>query len=75
MIRQQCTTTVFELLSSSDNTLLDFKVEILRELSHAIKSRDHSLMDPSILDCIVTHRIIVDEAKAKMIDASSKKAE
>ena len=68
MIREQCTQTVFELLSSEDNTMLDFKVEILRELSKTIKSRDHSQMSPALLDCLVSHKIIVDEAKAKMID-------
>jgi nucleolar complex protein 3 len=68
VIREQCTQTVFELLSSEDNTMLDFKVEILRELSKTIKSRDHSQMSPALLDCLVSHKIIVDEAKAKMID-------
>ncbi len=32
-------------------------------------------MDPNLLDCLVSHKIIVDEEKAKMIDQSSKKAE
>lgn len=32
-------------------------------------------MDPNLLDCLVSHKIIVDEAKAKIIDESSKKAE
>jgi len=32
-------------------------------------------MDPTLLDCLVTHKIIVDEEKAKSIDASSKKVE
>jgi activator of 2-hydroxyglutaryl-CoA dehydratase len=32
-------------------------------------------MAPNLLDCLVSHKIIVDEAKAKMIDQSSRKAE
>jgi hypothetical protein len=75
VIRNECTSTLFELLKSEDNTLLDFKVEILRELNKTIKSSEHSLMDPQLLDCLVTHKIIVDEAKAKIIDQSSRKAE
>ncbi len=63
------------MLRSDDNTMLDFKVEILKELAKTIKSRDHFQMSPSLLDCLVTHKIIVDEEKAKMIDQSSKKAE
>jgi len=42
VIRDECTNTIFELLKSEDNTTLDFKVEILKELSKTIKSRDHS---------------------------------
>lgn len=68
VIREECTNTIFELLKSEDNTTLDFKVEILKELSKTIKSRDHSQMSPNLLDCLATHKIIVDEAKAKMID-------
>jgi hypothetical protein len=68
VIRQVCTDTVFELLKSEDNTLLDFKLEILKELNKTIKSKDHNLMNANILDCLVTHKIIVDEEKAKMID-------
>jgi nucleolar complex protein 3 len=75
VIREECTNTVFEMLRSDDNTMLDFKVEILKELAKTIKSRDHFQMSPSLLDCLVTHKIIVDEEKAKMIDQSSKKAE
>lgn len=75
VIRNECTQTVFDLIKSEDNQLLDFKVEILKELNKTIKSREHSLMDPTILECLVSHKIIVDEEKAKMIDASSKKSE
>ena len=55
--------------------MLDFKLEILRELSKVIKAKQHYKMDPNLLDCLVTHQIIVDESKAKMIDESSRKAE
>lgn len=75
VIRNECTQTVFELLKSEDNTLLDFKLEILKELGKTIKSKEHSQMDPKLLDCLVTHKIIVDEAKAKIIDESSRKIE
>jgi hypothetical protein len=68
IIRTEITSTVFELLKSEDNTLVDLKVEILKELSKTVKSKEHALMDPNLLDCLVTHKIIVDEEKAKMID-------
>ncbi len=42
VIREECTSTVFEMLRSDDNTMLDLKVEILKELAKTIKSRDHS---------------------------------
>jgi hypothetical protein len=32
-------------------------------------------MDPTLLDCLVTHKIIVDEAKAKVLDDASRKVE
>ena len=63
------------MLKREDNTLLDFKLEVLKHLNKTIKSREHSQMDPSLLDCLVTHKIIVDEEKAKIIDESSKKTE
>jgi activator of 2-hydroxyglutaryl-CoA dehydratase len=75
VIRNEITQTVFTLLRSEDNTLLDFKVEILKELGKTIKSKEHALMDPTLLDCLVSHRIIVDEAKAKIIDESTRKVE
>lgn len=30
-------------------------------------------MDPSLLNCLVLHEILVDEGKAKAVDASNKK--
>ncbi len=41
LIRNEVTSTVFTLLSSSDNTLIDFKLELLRELAKTLKSREH----------------------------------
>lgn len=75
LMRNECTGTLFELLKKDDNTLLDFKLEILRELSKVIKTKQHNKMDPNLLDCLVTHQIIVDEKKAKTIDESSRKVE
>jgi hypothetical protein len=42
LIRNECTSTIYDLLKSDDNTLLDFKLEILRELSKTIKTREHT---------------------------------
>jgi hypothetical protein len=74
-MRNECTGTLFELLKKEDNTLVDFKLEILKELNKVLKTKDHSKMDPNLLDCLVSHLIIVDEEKAKIISQSSKKAE
>lgn len=75
VIRQVCTQTIFELLKREDNHLLDFKYEILKELTKIIKTKEHHKMDPNILDCLVTHQIIVDEVKAKIVDDTTKKAD
>ena len=32
-------------------------------------------MDPHLLDCLVLHEIMIDEVKAKAVDASSKKSQ
>lgn len=73
-VRNIVTSTVFELVSKDDNTLLDFKLEILRELSKTLKVLPtHTKIDPNILDSLVTHKIIVDEAKAKVIDEGTRK--
>lgn len=74
-IRKACTETLFELLQKDDNTLLDFKLEILKELTKVLKTKPHHKMEPNLLDCLVTHQIVVDEAKAKILDDTSKKAE
>jgi len=58
-----------------DNTLLEFKLEILKQIQAVLKAKNHSHMDPSLLNCLVLHEILVDEGKAKAIDASNKKAQ
>lgn len=73
-IRNSVTQTIFELISRDDNTLLDFKLEILKELASNLKTiPNHIKIDPNILNCLVTHKIIIDESKAKVIDESTKK--
>lgn len=37
VIRKECTATLFELLKKNDNTILEFKLEIIKELSKVIK--------------------------------------
>ena len=64
-----------ELLRRDDNSLLDFKIDILKEIGKAIKQKPHEYMDPHLLDCLVLHEIMIDEAKAKAVDASSKKSQ
>jgi nucleolar complex protein 3 len=66
-IRKQVGHLLFELLANQDPGLLDFKVDILKELQATLKSRPHHLMEANLLDCLVLHLIIVDEQKAKAI--------
>lgn len=74
VIKKAVNLTVAELVSKDDNTLLDFKVEILKELAKTLKQLpSHDKIDPNLLDCLVSHKIIVDEEKAKVIDESTKK--
>lgn len=61
------TQLLFDLLAHQDQGLLDFKVDVLKQLNKVIKTRPHHLMDPNLLDCLVLHLIIVDEEKAKAI--------
>lgn len=68
VIRSEVTKTVQEMIRRDDNTLLDFKVEVLRELGKVIKSKEHALMDPALLDCLSDHKIIVDEEKARIVE-------
>ena len=67
--------TLKALLRKDDNTLLDFKLLILKEVSKILKTKPHEHMDPSILDCLVLHEIMVDEDRAKAVDESSKKSQ
>jgi hypothetical protein len=68
VIRKECTSALFELLKKNDNTVLEFKLDIIKELSKVIKSKPHSKMEPNILDCLLYHDIVVDEEKAKLVD-------
>jgi hypothetical protein len=56
------------MLKKDDNRLLEFKVDILKELHKAIKAKSHDLFDPTLLDCLVLHEIMVDEGKARAVD-------
>ena len=73
VIRQAVTKTMKNLLKRDDNGLIEFKLEIVKELHKVIKSKAHTYFDPSLLDSVVLHEIMVDEGKAKAVDASSKK--
>jgi len=63
------------MLKKDDDGLLDFKLDILKEIHTVVKTKDHSLLSPNLLDCLVLHDIMVDETKARAIDASSKKSQ
>jgi hypothetical protein len=60
-VRKEVTKLVFDLLAKEDQGLLDFKVDVLRELNKVIKTRPHEHMEANLLDCLVLHLIIVDE--------------
>lgn len=75
ILRREVTSTLFELLAHPDQSLLDFKVTILKELNKVIKSKPHEHMEPTLLDCLVLHLIIVDEQKAAAIQESSMKSQ
>ena len=66
--------SIKNLLKKDDNQLLEFKLDILKEVHKTIKSKDHNLFDPTLLDCLVLHDIMVDEGKARAVDESSKNA-
>jgi hypothetical protein len=66
-VRKEATAALFELLAHTDQSLLDFKVEILKELNNVIKSKSHEHMEANLLDCLVLHLIVVDEERAKAI--------
>jgi hypothetical protein len=62
------------LLKKDDNQLLELKLDILKEIHKTIKSKSHDLFEPSLLDCLVLHEIMVDEGKARAVDNSNKNA-
>jgi hypothetical protein len=62
------------LLRKDDNGLLEFKLDILKEIHKVLKTKDHTYMDVNLLDSLVLHDIMVDETKARAIDESSKKS-
>lgn len=47
----------------------------MQELRRLIKSKPHSHMEASLLDCLVINEILVDEGKARAVDASTKKTQ
>ena len=65
------TQTLTDLLAHQDQGILDFKVDILKELNLVVKSKPHDHMDPKLLDCLVLHLIVVDEEKAKAISEAT----
>ena len=73
--RKEATSTLFELLAHPDQTLLDFKIEMLRELNKVVKTKPHLHMEANLLDCLVLHLIIVDEEKAQAITESTQKSQ
>jgi|TARA_B110001450_G_C17643396_1_gene490166 hypothetical protein len=75
ILRKEATSTLFELLAHPDQTLLDFKIELLRELNKVVKTKSHLHMEANLLDCLVLHLIIVDEEKAQAITESTQKSQ
>jgi len=69
--RKRVTDLVVYLLGHYDQGLLEFKVDILKELNNVVKTKNHQNMEPNLLDCLVLHTIIVDEEKAKAIAESA----
>lgn len=73
-VREDCTQTIANLLRKDDDSLLEFKLDILKEVHKVLKTKDHSHISPTLMDCLVLHDIMVDETKARAIDESSKKS-
>jgi len=69
-----CTASFKAVLKKDDNNLLEFKLDMLREMHKTIKAKAHDLFDPTILDCLTLHDVMVDESKAKIIDDATKNA-
>ena len=62
-VRDECTQALANLLRKDDDGLLSFKVDILKEIHKIVKVKDHNLMSPALMDCLVLHDIMVDETK------------
>lgn len=73
-IRQEVSRTIASILKMDDNSILSFKLEVLKELHKAVKQKPHHMMEHWLLDCLVLHDIMVDETKAKVIDESTKRS-
>ena len=58
-VRSVATRCIKKLLRVDNNNLLDFKLEILKQLQIILKSKPHTHMDPSLLSCLVLHEILV----------------
>lgn len=54
--------------------MLELKLDVLKEVHKSIKAKDHELFEAGLLDCLVLHEIMVDEGKARAVDASTKNA-
>ena len=75
MIRRRVTDCLFALLRHPDQSLLDFKVDVLKELQKVLANKSHEHMQANLLDCLVLHLIVVDENKAKAISESTLKSQ
>lgn len=61
------TDVLFVVLKHEDQTLLDFKIDVLKELNVVLKNKSHQHMQENLLECLVLHLIVVDEEKAQAI--------
>lgn len=66
-IRAMVTDVLFVLLKHEDQTLLDFKIDVLKELNIVLKNKSHQHMQENLLECLVLHLIVVDEERAQAI--------
>lgn len=73
-IRKVCTTVLKNLLKKDDNNMLEFKLDILKEIHKSIKAKPHALFDATLLDSLILHDIMVDEGKARLVDSATKNA-
>lgn len=73
--RKRVTEMLFRMLKHTDQQLLDFKVDILKELNKVLQSKPHEHMPANLLDCLVLHMIIVDEDKAKAVAESTNRSQ